>query len=267
MQERKNWDLLNKLHKVCVFSFSLLATPLLAQNNFLDSIDKHIAQSTFEFLSKDHIHGKFNPDTSIEFSKIDSQYCYKDTYLISEVYEAFIRMANAAESDSVILKILSGTRNFEHQKSLWENKWCGKTKVNGKKLNILYKDHFSRANKILEYTAPPGFSRHHWGTEIDINSVDVEYFETEEGIKVYSWLLKNAEKFGFCQTYTHKDLRNNKGFNEEKWHWSYSKLSEPILNEVIRTFNKLNISDFSGFQAVRRIDLLDDYILSINRCH
>ena len=32
----------------------------------------------------------------------------------------------------------------------------------------------------------PGTSRHHWGTDIDFNSVDPAYFKTATGIKVLS---------------------------------------------------------------------------------
>lgn len=266
MQERKNLDYLNNFKTLYVLSITIFANSLIAQVYILNSSDSNIIQEKFQFLSADHIHGRFVPDSSIEFTKIDSQYCFKEIYMITEAYEAFVRMAESAKEDSVFLKIISATRIFEDQKFLWENKWTGKTKVNGKKLNLSLKNPLLRAKKILEYTAPPGFSRHHWGTDIDINSVEDEYFDTEEGIKVYSWLQKNASSFGFCQTYTPKEDRHNKGFNEEKWHWSYSKLSEPILNELVRSYNPLELKEFSGYQSVRKLNLLDEYILSINHC-
>lgn len=238
----------------------------MAQVESTDNTESIHPKDTFQFLSDDHIHGRFNPDSSLEFSLIDSQYCFKETYILTEVYEAFIRMAEAAAKDSIQLKIVSALRTFDHQRGLWENKWTGKTKVKGQKLNLTIRDHLARAKKILEYTAPPGFSRHHWGTDIDINSVEDEYFDTEEGIKVYSWLQMNAGQFGFCQTYNSLEHRNHKGFNEEKWHWSYSKLSEPILNEFINTFSPSDIKAFKGSSSIRKIDLLQDYILSINHC-
>ncbi|MEO6691093.1 MAG: D-alanyl-D-alanine carboxypeptidase family protein, partial [Saprospiraceae bacterium] len=106
-----------------------------------------------------------------------------------------------------------------------------------------------------------------WGTEIDINAVDDEYFESPVGNKVYAWLQINASKFGFCQPYTQRELRSGKGFNEEKWHWSYKKLSDPILQEFIKIYSNQMIGDFKGYKEVRRIDLLSEYILSINTCN
>ncbi|NJK84501.1 MAG: M15 family metallopeptidase [Saprospiraceae bacterium] len=40
-----------------------------------------------------------------------------------------------------------------------------------------------RALKILKYSSMPGTSRHHWGTDIDLNSFSNSYFEQGEGKK------------------------------------------------------------------------------------
>ncbi|MEP7195105.1 MAG: M15 family metallopeptidase [Saprospiraceae bacterium] len=220
----------------------------------------------FVFMSSNHIHGTYKVESISNFVKVDSAYSYKEIYLLKEVYEAFLIMATAAKTDSLELKIISAARSFDYQKKLWENKWTGKTKVDGKKLSQTIKDYFQRAKKILEYTAPPGFSRHHWGTDIDINSVETEYFDSIEGQKIYTWLQLNAPKFGFCQTYNAKELRNGLGFCEEKWHWSYTKLADPIIQELINQYQTEDIKDFMGFREVRKLSLLQDYILSINKC-
>ena len=240
---------------------------LNAQNIDLDNHTTDSIKTSFEFFSKNHILGKYEADSLDDFVKIDSIYTYKDLYLIKEVYDSFLQMASAAKNDSIDLMIISAIRSFNYQRTLWENKWLGKTKVEGHKLTSTHKNTFLRAKKILEYTAPPGCSRHHWGTDIDINAVDDEYFESPLGNKVYDWLRINAGKFGFCQPYTQQELRNGKGFKEEKWHWSYHKLSDPILQEFIKIYSNQIISDFKGFNEVRRIDLLSDYILSINTCN
>lgn len=38
----------------------------------------------------------------------------------------------------------------------------------------------------------------HWGTDVDINSVDPSYFTVEPGLSEYKWLVNNAAQFGFC---------------------------------------------------------------------
>lgn len=73
----------------------------------------------------------------------------------------------------------------------------------------------------------PTTSRHHWGTDTDINSVDPEYFDVEPGLSEYKWLRANAYKFGFCQPYNAKNIRPI-GYNEEKWHWSFMPISKKL---------------------------------------
>lgn len=230
-------------------------------------INSYALNTPFGFASIFHLHGRFEPSNAPGFVKVDTPYCYKDMYLLDEVYESFKQMAEAAAKDSIDLKIISATRTFDHQKYLWETKWTGKTKVEGFRLTESHKNSFHRAKKIMEYTAPPGFSRHHWGTEIDINSVEDDYFQSEVGDRVFKWLQKNAGQFGFCQTYTSRELRDGKGFNEEKWHWSYTRISIPLLEEMLRQFDVMNITDFKGYEEVRQIDLINEYILPINTCH
>ena len=60
-------------------------------------------------------------------------------------------------------------------------------------------------NLILEYSSAPGTSRHHWGTDMDINALQNDYFSNKgNGAFLYEWLQKNAAKFGFCQPYNKK---------------------------------------------------------------
>jgi len=75
-----------------------------------------------------------------------------------------------------------------------------------------------------------GTSRHHWGTDIDLNSFNNKYFESGKGKKIYDWLTSNASSFGFCQPYTPKGDHRPHGYNEEKWHWSYQPVSQDITD-------------------------------------
>lgn len=212
-----------------------------------------------------YIAGRYDPAMHADFIGFSSDTVQKYMYLRKEVYEAFLKMSKAAALDSVILHIVSATRTFESQKEIWENKWNGLTIVDGKKLHLQFKDPVERARKILEYSAPPGFSRHHWGTDFDLNSTEPEYFETVEGKKVYQWLQNHAAKFGFCQTYTAINNQRPRGFQEEKWHWSYFPVSEKIWNAQIKNFPNSKIYKFKGTSAVRTLNLFD-YVFFTNTC-
>ena len=112
-------------------------------------------------------------------------------------------MYDAAKKEGITLKIISATRNFATQKIIWEGKWTGK-RLHESKENLAktIPNPTERAIKILRWSSMPGTSRHHWGTDIDLNKLNNSYFEKGEGLKIYNWLIANASSFGFCQPYS-----------------------------------------------------------------
>ena len=91
----------------------------------------------------------------------------------------------------------------------------------------------------------PTTSRHHWGTDIDLNSLSNSYFEQGKGKKEYEWLIENANKYGFYQVYTSKE-NGRTGYNLEKWHWSYL----PLASEYLKFYNaNITYKDISGFKG------------------
>ena len=162
--------------------------------------------------------------------------------------------------------IRSAARSFKAQRSIWEGKWTGKRKVGGV-LNIDKKipDAVQRARKILEYSSMPGSSRHHWGTEVDLNAFNNDWFASGKGKKLYSWMQQNAARFGFCQPYTAKgpDGRNT-GYNEEKWHWSFVPLAGPYTEQAAQQLGNTMIRDFKGAEAAESVNIVGEYVLGIN---
>lgn len=215
---------------------------------------------------KIYLMGKFNPSEREDFAVIPDEFNiggYK-MYLRKETLSAFMDMRNAAVKNNVDLKIASATRNFDYQKNIWNNKWTGYTLVDGKNLSKSIPDGRARFQKILEYSAVPGTSRHHFGTDIDINNANLEYFETENGRRVYEWLAINAPSFGFCQVYNQKNNKRVNGYNEEKWHWSYLPLARTFPQEYKNLIKNEDIKGFLGEEYAQSLDLLNNYVLSIN---
>ncbi|PIR68621.1 peptidase M15 [Candidatus Nomurabacteria bacterium CG10_big_fil_rev_8_21_14_0_10_35_16] len=217
-------------------------------------------------LEKKYLTGKFDPAYKKDFVLIPLKYIYagRDMYLRRETLDAFIKMEKAAALDGINLKIASATRNFDYQNGIWSRKWNGAVLVDGKRLSESAPSNIERFKKILEYSAAPSTSRHHWGTDIDINGADPIYFNSEKGIREYNWLVKNAGQFGFCQTYNEKGVNRENGYHEEKWHWSYL----PIARELTQKYaNLITIDDIKGFDGdiyARELNIIDDYVLSIN---
>ncbi len=218
-------------------------------------------------IEKDYLIGRFDPASDSRFVQLTSTYAQGSAlngFLRKETFEAFQKMDEAAKKDGVKLIIISATRNFDSQKGIWENKWNGKTKVGGKELATI-SDLNERARLILLYSSMPGTSRHHWGTDMDLNSLDNNYFSVGEGLKIYRWLFAHASEFGFCQPYTPK-ANGRTGYEEEKWHWSYLPLSQPFLEEYQKQVSYSDIIGFEGSETAEPLQIIDNYVSGV-ACH
>jgi zinc D-Ala-D-Ala carboxypeptidase len=212
-------------------------------------------------IDKKYLLGQFDESKDDRFVKLDDRYAKgsaKGKYLLKETYDAFVKMATAAQQDGITLFIISATRNFEAQKVIWENKWQGRTLVEGKNLTTI-SDLPERARLILLYSSMPGTSRHHWGTDMDLNSLEHSYFHSGEGLKIYEWLSTHAAQFGFCQPYTSKS-KGRTGYEEERWHWSYLPLSKIFLDEYKKKINYSDIKSFKGSEMAKSIQAIEKYV-------
>ena len=200
------------------------------------------------------------------FVKIDNRLTAngQTLYMRKEAYIGLIKMYKAALKDGVQLKVLSALRTFYHQKYIWDNKWIGNRSVEGRNLALTEKNLTGRAMIILKYSSMPGTSRHHWGTDVDFNALDNAYFEHGEGKIVYDWLVKNAARFGFAQTYTKKDHQRPRGYSEEKWHWSYLPMARNFLYQYSTKINYGLLTGFEGSEVAPRLRVIPNYVLSIN---
>ena len=208
---------------------------------------------------KDLLIGKFKVETHPYFVLVDKKYHDKsEMYLQKQTLESFIKMREAAEKDGIHLTIISGTRDFYSQKSIWERKYNNYKKEELSEVEII--------KKIMLWSSMPTTSRHHWGTDIDINGFD-DYFseENKKANKEYKWLLINAPKFDFCQVYTEKgEGERRTGYNEEKWHWSYMPLAREYLDLYQKTITYEDINGFSGSQFAKEMDIINKYVFGIS---
>jgi LAS superfamily LD-carboxypeptidase LdcB len=197
-----------------------------------------------QIINKEELLGKINPSQHPSFSKIDKVHTTKDNiYLRIECYEAFVKMSEAAKKEGITITIISATR-----------KWA--------KLKEQKKSDLEMAKHIMLYSSMPGTSRHHWGTDIDINSLENSYFKSGAGKKLYDWMLLHAAEYGFHQTYTDKS-NGRTGYEEEKWHWSYLPLSVPFLEEYKKQISYSDISGFNGSQVASELKVIETYVQGI----
>ncbi|MCW9706318.1 M15 family metallopeptidase [Fodinibius salsisoli] len=207
------------------------------------------AETSTEFVT-----GQFDFTSHKDFVEVDSQYVNKEVYLHKKAYQAFKAMADSALKEGIAFTIISGARNFNYQKAIWDRKWAASDSATG----------LGKAKGILEYSSMPMTSRHHWGTEIDLNDLNNSYFESGQGLKEYEWLKEHANDFGFYQPYTDKSKNDRTGYNEEKWHWTYLQLASQYLAHYNNHVTNADITGFQGSELAPKIDMVKNYVNGIS---
>jgi len=218
---------------------------------------KVVKSVNFKKIDKNILLGKLDYKKDSNFSIVNTKYSSKTIYLRNEVLLKFDEMYNAALKQGIKLLIISGTRSFNHQKHIWDRKWDK---------NIMKMDSISTIEEILKYSSMPSTSRHHWGTDIDLNNLQNSYFEKGEGKKIFDWLVKNAFKYGFHMTYDNQEESKRTGYKMEKWHWSYMPISEQYLLQFNQYIKYEDICSFKGskFACHEDIDIIKNFVNGTN---
>lgn len=153
---------------------------------------------------------------------------------------AFTQMQYAAAQDGFDLQLVSGYRSFERQAAIWRAKLSGLRPVfdvRQQKLDLATLQGFAKLEAVLLYSALPGASRHHWGTDFDlydaaavdrdyqVQLLEHEYHAGGPFAPMCEWLAVHAFEFGFFLPY--RQYRG--GVAAEPWHLSYLPLSGPYL--------------------------------------
>lgn len=190
---------------------------------------------------KRYLTGKFSPRKHPFFVNVHNYgfETYKRTIFIrKEVAQALQKAQKALKKDHPDLSfiVLSGTRTYWQQKFIWQRKWK----------RYKASTPLKKALKILVFSSMPGTSRHHWGTDVDLNSLNNKYFSYGKGLILYKWMKKNMHKFGFYLVYT---AGRKQGYNEERWHWTYLPTSKKLLKDWNKNFYNypLRINEGGGF--------------------
>ena len=215
---------------------------------------------------KEFLLGKIHYEKDTNFVEILPAYTVlrrPNNFIQKLTLEAFLKMHAAAKADGIKLVATSASRNFWVQRYIWEQKWQKITEHQGA----------ARAKHILQYNSMCGTSRHHWGTELDLNSPKLEYWNSVEGKKTYQWLCENAHKFGFYQPYSKKisgtdSAENNSGgrrtgYNEEKWHWSYFPLANIYMKKYREFITEEDLKGFLGDQHVSELNIIENYVFGV----
>lgn len=214
------------------------------------------SQSQVPRYTSEELLGQFDAGTHPDFSIIPNAFTRKtNIYLRNETLVAFEAMWKAARADGVSLEIVSATRSFSAQRNIWNRKWTAPRFMGFQEVD--------RAREILRYSSMPGTSRHHWGTDVDLNALEHEWFDTPPGSHVYAWLVANGAAFGFHQVYTDK-TSGRTGYEEERWHWSYLPLAEAMWEQHCGNFTDTMMTGFEGSEWADSLKIMQRYVQGVD---
>jgi LAS superfamily LD-carboxypeptidase LdcB len=156
---------------------------------------------------------------------------------------ALHQMQAAAAPDGIELQVVSAFRDFEHQLRIWNGKFSGERPLldgHGHPLDSAGMTTAERIDAILLWSALPGASRHHWGSEVDVidraclapnahaHLTRAEYATGGCFSPLDAWLGRHAADFGFFRPY---DVDRG-GVQPEPWHLSFAPLAVPALQAL-----------------------------------
>ena len=82
---------------------------------------------------------------------------------------------------------------------------------------------------VMRTRSMPGFSRHHWGTEIDVLNPDAQKWANEPPlIRVAEFLGAEANRFNFFHPYSGGRGGHVSAYQNEPWHISYWPISNSL---------------------------------------
>jgi len=162
-----------------------------------------------DFLDTTRLPLHIEPDDLVA---TEADYYQRPQKLTLAAHLAWISMRTAAARDGVILHLISAFRGIDYQRELIRKK--------------LQKGH--AIEEILTVVAAPGFSEHHTGRAIDLNTDDCAVLQQEfENTEAFQWLKSNAQDYGFALSYPRD---NSWGIDYEPWHWCYqAENSDPEI--------------------------------------
>lgn len=160
-----------------------------------------------------------------------------------ETMASFLAMREAAAATGIDLWPRSSFRDFEAQLSIWNGKWSGERPIFNRQGQLLAREQLSDADAIeaiLCWSAVPGGSRHHWGSDVDVidtasvppgytvQLVPAEYGPQGIFAPLTAWLDANMQRFGFFRPYR----QDRGGVSPEPWHLSYAPVSVAALESL-----------------------------------
>lgn len=159
-----------------------------------------------------------------------------------QVSADLLALKQAADAAGFNFNIASGFRSFERQLAIWNRKMNGEAVIrdaDNQPLDTARLSQGEKAQAILRWSALPGGSRHHWGSDFDVfdrhtlpegQTLQLEPWEYLEAHQrpFYQWLQRNLHRFGFFFPYQ----QHGSGVAFEPWHISHRTTARECLSAL-----------------------------------
>lgn len=170
---------------------------------------------------------------------IDRSWCLGECRLHPDTIAALALLRADAQVAGFDLRVVSGYRSFERQAAIWNAKASGARPVLDeleRPVDIRSLDDTALVFAILRWSALPGTSRHHWGSDLDI--IDGARLEPGQPVELLARDTRNDGAFALLHRWldervtrglAHGFFRPYTGFGcavaPEPWHLSYAPLA------------------------------------------
>ena len=195
---------------------------------------------------------------------------------------SLLALQEEAKAKGFDLQVASSFRSYERQLAIWNGKIAGDRPLLDREENVINPKEITEEQlleSLLYWSAIPGTSRHHWGTEFDVfdgNALPTPKYEvqlTKEEVEkggifapLHDWLDERMkdDEFPFYRPYN----RERGGVSPERWHLSFAPLGEFYWSlysfEFFSSF--LEQQNFALSEIVRdsKQIIYDSYLANIN---
>jgi LAS superfamily LD-carboxypeptidase LdcB len=177
-------------------------------------------------------------------------------FIHHQMLHDFLKLQKAAKDDGFDLQIASAFRDYERQQVIWNAKAKGERVLLDDQERPLDFNQLSPTEivfAILRWSAIPGCSRHHWGSDIDIfnaltqKAEEVKLVPSEcigagPSASLHEWLdqrMSEENAFGFFRPYS----TDQGGVSPERWHLSYYPISRRVVDVFTFSLFKRHIEE------------------------
>jgi len=190
-----------------------------------------------------------------------------------------LAMRAASRLDGIELSVVSAYRDLGRQVAIWNAKFRGERQLRDRGGRVLERAALAdqeAIDAILAWSALPGASRHHWGSDFDvidrarvragarIELVSEQFAPGGPFAELAAWLDANAARFGFFRPYA----TDRGGIHPEPWHLSYAAIAVPALAQlslaVLAEAVAASSMDARDQVLTRLAELYPRYVISID---